>query len=82
MAAAERGGGLADAAAAFRGASRVANSPPERKGHGGARAGGDGAGAGGRLALREEARRQGVTVAQLMHAREHADTSPLTKVRF
>ena len=82
MAAAERGGGLADAAAAFRGASRVANSPPERKGRGGARAGGDGTGAGGRLALREEARRQGVTVAQLMHAREHADTSPLTKVRF
>lgn len=54
--------------AAFGGGSRVANSPL-----GGAPREGT---------LKEEARRQGVTVAQLMHARAHADTSPLTKVRF
>lgn len=34
-----------------------------------------------KLSLKEEARRQGVTVAQLAHARAHAE-SPLAKVRF
>jgi hypothetical protein len=34
------------------------------------------------FSAKEEARRQGVTVAQIMHARAHADSSPLTKVRF
>jgi hypothetical protein len=65
--AAEAGGGEA----AFGGASKVANSPP--------------AGSGEKrteFSAKEEARRQGVTVAQIMHARAHADSSPLTKVRF
>ena len=64
--AAEAGGGEA----AFGGASKVANSP---------------AGSGEKrteFSAKEEARRQGVTVAQIMHARAHADSSPLTKVRF
>ena len=54
--------------AAFGGGSKVANSPL--------------GGAAREFNLKEEARRLGVTVAQLMHARAHADTSPLTKVRF
>ena len=64
--AAEAGGGEA----AFGGASKVANSP---------------AGSGEKrreFSAKEEARRQGVTVAQIMHARAHADSSPLAKVRF
>ena len=64
--AAEAGGG----AAAFGGASKVANSPT---GSGEKRT---------EFSAKEEARRQGVTVAQIMHARAHADSSPLTKVRF
>ena len=64
--AAEAGGG----AAAFGGASKVANSPT---GSGEKRTA---------FSAKEEARRQGVTVAQIMHARAHADSSPLTKVRF
>ena len=57
-------------AAAFGGASKVANSPT---GSGEKRT---------EFSAKEEARRQGVTVAQIMHARAHADSSPLTKVRF
>ena len=64
--AAEAGGGEA----AFGGASKVANSP--------ARSGEKRT----EFSAKEEARRQGVTVAQIMHARAHADSSPLTKVRF
>ena len=64
--AAEAGGG----AAAFGGASKVANSPT---GSGEKRKA---------FSAKEEARRQGVTVAQIMHARAHADSSPLAKVRF
>jgi hypothetical protein len=57
-------------AAAFGGTSKVCNSPTNAPGERKERS------------IKEEARRQGVSVAQLMHARAHADSSPLTKVRF
>lgn len=59
-------------AAAFGGESKVCNSPDGNStGH-----------APPKLSLKEDAKRQGVTVAQLMHAQAHAESSPLAKVRF
>ena len=52
---------------AFGGGSKIANSP-----------------IGGRpkdVDLKAEARRQGMTKGALLHARLHADTSPLTRAR-
>ena len=63
LAAAEAGGGLA--AAFGGGGSRVANSPVGNKSRW------------QEEDVRTEARRQGVTKSQLMHARMHADASPL-----
>ena len=68
MAAESQGG-----AGGFGGASKVCNSPVGGKNSGQENQ---------KFSVKEEARRQGVTVAQLMHARAHAESSPLTKVRF